>query len=64
MSRAGLTGKLDGTIAGENADFNFTVSWQNAVQTTGSANVYHEGSMRNGTFTEQGASVSFSANRQ
>lgn len=62
MTRNELTGSLVGTTD-LNGKFTFTVTWLNGGITTGHANVYDTDDMKDGSMTESGITVTFTANK-
>ena len=64
MTRAAMSGVFQGEIDEHNAQLSFTVTWPDASATTGSADVFDEGRMKDGSLTEAEGTDTFSARRQ
>jgi len=64
MTRAAMTGVFEGEIDEHNAHLSFTVTWPDASTTIGSADVFDEGRMKDGSLAEAGATDTFTASRQ
>ena len=63
MTRDGVTGALEGSVALVQERFSFTVTWPDASETTGSAHLSDDSHMDDGTLTDSGAANTFTAVR-
>ncbi|MCX7008259.1 MAG: hypothetical protein NTY53_13600 [Kiritimatiellaeota bacterium] len=64
MTRAGVTGVLQGSVDQEDARFYFAVTWPDASALSGSASAFDNGELKRGELAEAGGTDTFSASRQ